>query len=96
MVPLWKSVIFSSFYLISNAQDYSLGDWSVTGALNTATTQFYGAVDQETSTAYVSGGLVSDTQAKNLVESIKFDVEDDTLTMLSCFHLIETLIVNKI
>ena len=80
---MWKSIILSSIYAISNAQEYSLGDWSVTGALNVATTQFYGAVDQETSTAYVSGGLVSDTQAKNLVESIKFNVQDDTLTMLS-------------
>ena len=60
-------IIASSIYAVSQAQEYSLGDWTATGALNVATTQFYGAVDQETSTAYVSGGLVSDTQAKNLV-----------------------------
>ncbi len=78
-------VIFLSMYAITSiyAQEYSLGEWSLVGELNLPTTQFYGAMDQETNTAYVTGGLISATQATNLVEAITFDIRDDILAMLS-------------
>ena len=80
----WLSqiIVVSLFISIKRAQEYTVGNWTVAGALDVATTQFYGAVDPATSTVYITGGLVSDTQAKNLVESITFDINDDALTML--------------
>eukprot|EP01083_Nonionella_stella_P105216 302540_1 len=83
MTTALRTVILLGVHTISNAQEYTLGEWHVTGALNVATTQFYGAVDESTNTAYVTGGLVSDQQASNNVESVTFDVQDDALTISS-------------
>ena len=84
-----QTLLFVGISSTTTAQQYSLGEWTVAGSLNTATTQFYGAVDHDTSTAYITGGLISDTQAKNLVESIGFDINGEELSMLSastCIH----------
>ena len=81
-----QAVILSRVFTLSFGQEYSLGEWTVAGMLNVPTTQFYGAIDSDTSTAYITGGLVSDTQARNLVESIMFTIEDETLTVLSKLH----------
>lgn len=103
-LSLFSFVFITQLILNSTTSFYSLGEWETISSLHIPVTQHYSVFNAENNTAFVSGGLVSDTEAIHTVQEVKFSLSlfepsNSNIThinMSSATTLLNTLMIEEL